>query len=514
MIRRRTMIHMGLALPALSQASSSPADVVVYGATPAGILAALGAAAAGRSVTLLEQSRHLGGMVTGGLGATDKGKPEAIGGLALEFFRRAGKVYGEPVAWWFEPNVALRIFGDWLHEAGLQPRFAAELADVRLSGGRIEALRTTDGRTFAGRMFIDASYEGDLMAKAKVPYTVGREGQDQYNEPLAGRLEFSTWDQFWTIVNPFSKDGRLLPLIHNGDSGKPGAADRKVQAYNFRLCLSNDKTNQRPLVAPPGYDPARYELLGRYLRNPGRALTLNNVLMLVAIPNHKVDVNNNGPVSTDYLGANWDYPEGSWARRNEIWLDHKHYTQGLLHYLAEASGVPTHLRDEMRTWGYAKDEFQDSGGFPPQLYVRECRRMLGQYVMRQADLLTDTRKPDAVGLGSYNIDSHHFQRVASPVGAVLNEGFLNQRGVPVYQLPYRCLVPKPGDCANLLVPVCLSASHVAYSSIRMEPQYMLLGHACGVAAAQAIRQKVAVQDVDLRELQSTLLAQGQLIHAG
>lgn len=507
---RRTILKLGVFAP-FARAAARSCDVLVYGATPAGIVAAIAAAQEGLHVLLLEASHHLGGMVSGGLGGTDKGKVEVIGGLSREFFERVGKHYAEPVSWWFEPHIAMKVARDWLREAGIEPRFGEAVELVRKSGSVIEAIRTVSGGVLAAKTFIDASYEGDLMAKAGISYIVGREGQRQYSEPLAGRLEFSTWDQFWTIVNPYDERGNLLPLIHTGDSGKPGAADRKVQSYNFRICFSKDRANQVEFPRPPGYEAARFRLLGRYLENPGKALTLHNVIMLARLPNGKLDVNNNGPVSTDYLGANWDYPEASDARRAEIWESHRRYNQGLLYFLAKDPSVPNHLRDEMNTWGLAKDEFVETDHWPPQLYVREARRLIGEYVMTQADVQESISKPDAVGMGSYNIDSHHFQRIASPVRAVINEGFINDRRVTPYQLPYRCLTPKAAECSNLLVPVCCSASHVAYSSIRLEPQYMILGHAAGVAAAMSVRGRTSVQKVEVAELKKKLQKQRQVL---
>ncbi|MBM3815169.1 MAG: FAD-dependent oxidoreductase [Acidimicrobiia bacterium] len=506
---RRTLLTLSTAVPAIAAADRY--DVAIYGATPAGLVAALAAVREGARVVLLEASRHIGGVVTGGLGATDKGNTAVIGGLALEFFERVGKMYGGPACWWFEPGVAMKVFREWLQEAGVRPVLGEALAQVRKQANRIEAIRTASGREVAAKVFVDASYEGDLIAQAGVSYIVGREGQRDFNESLAGRLEFSTWDQFWTIVNPYGDDGKLLPLIHPGDSGKPGEGDRKVQTYNFRLCLSNDRGNQVPFTEPPGYHPARFTLLARYLANPGRDLTLNHVIMLVKIPNNKLDVNNNGPISTDYLGASWDYPEGDGKRRGEIWEDHRRYTLGLLYFLARDPRVPRHLQEEMNTWGFAKDEFIDSGHFPPQLYVREARRMKGAYIMRQDDVHLTVGKPDSVGMGSYPIDTHHFQRIASPVGAVINEGFIVDRRTRPYQLPYRCLIPKPGECDNLLVPVCCSASHVAYSSIRLEPQYMILGHASGVAAAMCARTGTPVDRLEVPGLQERLREQRQIL---
>jgi hypothetical protein len=494
------------------------ADVVVYGGTAAGVIAAVAAGREGKAVVLLEPGRHLGGMVSGGLGATDTGNRKAIGGYAREFFDRIRADYIQKYGadsprvrdcsdgFHFEPHVAEDIFRAMLRDVPqVEVLFGQSLQDVRKSGPRLDAIRTTAGDEFVAEVFIDASYEGDVMARAGVSYTVGREGRDAYGESIAGVQARSPAHQWPVPVPALDEHGRPLPTVQPGSPGEPGAGDRKVQAYNFRLCMTDRADNRVPFPRPADYDPKRYELLGRYLeRKPD--LRVGQLMNPVRMPNGKTDTNNNGPFSTDHIGANWDYPDADAATRRRIRDDHVAYTQGFLYFLANDPRVPTALHEEMRNWGLAQDEFTDTDHWPFQLYVREARRMLGAYVMTQADIMDDRQKDDSVGLGSYNTDSHHVQRVALPDGSALNEGDF-QVGVAPYAIAYRSLVPRPSECANLLVPVCLSASHVAYGTIRMEPVYMILGQAAGVAAALAIDGKVPVQHVPVEALRAKLTAQ-------
>lgn len=499
----------------LSQPATTTAryDVIVYGATAGGIIAAIAAASEGLSVALLEPHDHVGGMVSGGLGATDFGRKSVIGGMSREFFERAGKHYGQPIAWYFEPHVAEQILRDWLSDAGVKVFFHSRLAEtldaVTKEGRRIERIRMEDGRTFTAAVFIDSSYEGDLMARAGVSYTVGREGMDEYGESLAGRREVCQYHQFQVKVSPYDDDGKLLPCVYAGDATPVGGADKKVQAYNFRMCLCSRKDNQVPFPKPANYDPHRYELLKRYLQ-AAPDLTLNKLIHIMPMPNDKTDLNNNGAFSTDHIGGSWDYPDANYQRRQQIWDDHVSYVMGFFYFLANDPSVPKPIQDELNTWGLAKDEFVDTGHWPHQLYIREARRMIGTYVMHQADLQTDRTKPDSIGMGSYNSDSHHVQRVPTEGGGVINEGDM-QVHVQPYEIAYRAIVPKKEQAENLFVPVCFSASHVAYSSMRMEPQYMIMGHAAGVAAAYAIRQKVPIADVDVAWLQEKLRAQRQVL---
>jgi hypothetical protein len=501
------------------------ADVVVYGGTASGVIAAVAVAREGKSVILIESGRHLGGMVSGGLGATDVGNARAIGGYSREFFDRIRQYYvkrygpdSEQVkdcagGFRFEPHVAETVFEAMLKEAKVAIHRNSPLLAVHCKGNRIISITEGNGgpATVTARVFIDASYEGDLMAQAKVRYTVGREGKDEYSESIAGVQKHSAAHQFSVKVSPLGSEKKLLPLVQAERPGAPGAGDRKVQAYNFRLCMTQRPDIRVPFPKPASYDPARYELLARYLQAKPD-LKVGQLMNPVKVPNGKTDTNNNGPFSTDHIGANWDYPLAgpASAKRKQIWQDHIDYQQGFHWFLANDLRVPEALRKEMNTWGLAKGEFTDTDHWPHQLYVREARRMIGEYVMTQRDIMEQRSKEDSVGLGSYNTDSHHVQRVVGEDGFVVNEGDF-QVPVKPYAIPYRGLVPQMKECENLLVPVCCSASHVAYGTIRMEPVYMILGHACGVAASLAIDGKTAVQRVPAAKLQARLKAQNAVL---
>jgi hypothetical protein len=521
----RGPIAAALSLMALfsGQLSAGQAyDVIVYGGTPAGVMATVAAGRQGLSVALLEPTGHLGGMTTGGLSETDVGKEEVIGGLPLEFYWRVGQHYdirrhGQQVSWLPEPHVAQTIMQQMLSEAHVAVFLHHRLLEksgVHKSGARITGISIENGSSWSAKVFIDATYEGDLMAQAGVSYTWGREEISQYGEPLAGVRAESPGHQFTVRISPYDASGRLLPEIQAGSAGEPGSADKKTQAYNFRLCFSTDPANQAPFPRPPGYDPARYALLARMLKaraeQDGHALHLANVLLIGRIPNNKADMNNNGAFSTDYLGASWDYPEAGYAQREKIWQEHYNYTAGYLYFLAHDPEVPKPLQDEMNQWGLARDEFIDTGNWPPQLYVREARRMMGEYVMIQKDVQTEVQKPDAIGMGSYGIDSHNIQRVVGKDGFVANEGDTQVPAQP-YQIPYRILVPKRGEVQNLLVPVCVSASHIAYGTLRMEPQYMMMGQAAGVAAKLAIENNQAVQEIEATKLRAELGAESVIM---
>ncbi|MEO6810853.1 MAG: FAD-dependent oxidoreductase [Isosphaeraceae bacterium] len=520
-IRRGCLIALGLWTAGASgraeAAEAKQADVVVYGGTSAGVIAAIASAREGKSVVLLEPGKHLGGMVSGGLGATDTGNRKAIGGYSLEFFQRIRAYYTEKYGkdseqvrlcsdgFRFEPKVAEATFKAMLEETKVEVVFGARLDRIEKSESTIKVIHTTKGPSYAALVFIDASYEGDLMAAAGVRSTVGREGRDQYGETLAGVQAHSPSHQWPVNVSVFDDQGKLLPFVQPGKGGAAGAGDRKVQAYNYRLCMTLNKDNMVPFPKPEGYDPDRFELLARYLaKNP--KVRVGQLMNPVPLPNGKTDTNNNGPFSTDHIGANWDYPEADKATRQTIQQDHITYTQGFLYFLANDPRVPKALHDEMNLWGLAKDEFNDTDHWPHQLYVREARRMLGAYIMTQRDIMEEHIKPDTIGLGSYNTDSHHVQRVANSEGFALNEGDFQIRLRP-YAIPYRSLTPKAEECANLLTPICLSASHVAYGTIRMEPVYMILGQASGVAAALAVDGKTSVQDVPYEKLGAKLSEQ-------
>jgi hypothetical protein len=493
-------------------------DLVVYGGTAGGVTTAVAGARQGLKTVLLEPRAHLGGMATGGLSRTDVGKREVIGGLSLEFYWRVGERYEmrrflNPVAWFYEPKVGESVFREMLRDAGVKVIFHRRLRErdgVTKEGTRVTAITMENGETYRGQVFADCSYEGDLMAQTKVSYTWGRESIQQYGETLAGVRDRTPLHQFMVDVPARGDDGKLLPEVSPGAPGVPGQADKKVQAYNFRIIATNNPAIRVPWPKPRGYDPARYELLARLLKamekKLGRPQIFNELTLIANIPNQKADFNNQGAFSTDYIGKNYDYPDGSYQRRAEIWQEHIDYVQGYYYFLANDPRVPPTLQQEVRQWGLPKDEYEDSDHWPHQLYVREARRMVGEYVLIQKDLQTDRVKEDVIGMGSYNSDSHNIQRFANAQGFAENEGDM-QVPVQPYQIPYRMILPKRGEATNLLVPVCFSASHVAYSSARMEPQYMIIGHAAGVAASLAIRDRKPVQEVPVAELQKILLSQ-------
>jgi hypothetical protein len=493
------------------------ADVVVYGANASGVIAAVTAAREGKSVILLNPDRHVGGMVSGGLGATDTGRREAVGGYAREFFDRIRAHYAKTNGpnsrqvkdcsdgFYFEPHVASLVFRAMLSEVHVEPKLELNLAGLVKERGRIVAVRTVGDDEYMAKIFIDASYEGDLLAAAGVKYHVGREGRSQYGESLAGVQARSPAHQWPLKVEALGPAGRPLEFVSGERLESPGTADRRVQAYNFRLCMTRKPENRVPWPKPDNYDAARFELLARYLKS-APDVKFARLCNPRPMPNGKTDTNNNGPFSTDHIGANYAYPEGVASIRERIRKDHVSYTQGFFYFLAHDPRVPASLQAEAAAWGLAKDEFVDNDNWPPQLYVREARRMVGSYVMTQADFQSTVNKPDSVGLGSYNSDSHHCQRVVGPDGEAINEGDF-QVPVKPYAIPYRCLVPKDDECTNLLVPVCCSASHVGYGTIRMEPVYMILGQASGVAAALACDDAVGVKDVPVGKLQAKLRAQ-------
>ncbi len=510
------------ATTAAAQPAPPAYDLAVYGATAGGVITAVSGARMGLKTVLLEPRRHVGGMVTGGLSRTDVGRREVIGGYALEFYWRAGNAYDmaqylQEVSWLVEPKVAEPILLKMLKDAGVKLVYNQRLREkqgVTKANGRVQSITMESGEQYTAKVFADCTYEGDLMAQAGVTFTWGRESSAEYGESLAGVRGETPKHQFLVDLSPRGENGKLLPEISSETVAAPGSADRKVQAYNFRLILSHDPANQVPYPQPASYDAARFDLFARLLAamelKQGRPSRLGEVLSVIAIPNRKADINNNGAFSTDYIGKSWEYPNATYARRAEIWRDHEEYTKQLLWFLAHDSRVPPALQKEANKWGFAKDEFLDNGHFPNQLYIREARRMVGEYVMSQKDIQTALTKPDPIGMGSYNSDSHNIQRIVNAQGFVRNEGDM-QVAVQPYQIPYRVLLPKRNEVQNLLVPVCFSATHVAYSTLRMEPQYMILGQAAGFAAAMAIRKGTAVQDVDTAALTRTLVEHGAIL---
>jgi hypothetical protein len=495
-------------------------DVCVYGGASGGVVAAVQAARMGKSVSLAIFGTHLGGLTSGGLGATDVGNVASIGGVSREFYRRIGQRYGVSERFNFEPHVARAVYADWLAENSIVPRYNQRLASVTRSGLRITELRMEDGTLYRAKMFIDATYEGDLMALAGVSFTFGREGTNVYNESLNGIRASTPAHQFPVNVDPYVVPGNpgsgLLPFVQPGDGGVPGDGDQRIQAFNYRLCLTQNATNRLPHAVPPNYDPARYELLGRLLDARvanGDTLTIASFFNVSSMPNGKTDMNNNGAFSTDYIGMNWTYPTNSYEARAQMDQDHLEYIQGLVQYLATSPRSPAALRAQMLTWGPCKDEWQETGGYSPQIYVREARRMISDYVMIQADCQSTRIANDSVCLGSYNMDSHNCQRIVK-AGFARNEGDVQVGSPKPYPIAYRSIVPRVGECENLFVIFAISASHIAFGSTRMEPVFMMAGQSAATAAAFAINDQVPVQQVDYSKLALQLTADGQILRWG
>ena len=516
-----------------STASASPAsdhrtleaDVCIYGGNSAGIAAAVQLHRMGKTAIILEPGGYLGGLTAGGLGMTDIGHKSAIGGIAREFYGRIGKKYGMAgEEWRFEPHIAEQVFGDLVKEAHVPVYFRQFLKSVEKRRGRITAITLESGLTVRASVFIDATYEGDLMARAGVSYHVGREANHVYNETLDG-VQVHKTHQFDLPVDPYIAEGDpksgLLPGITSGPIPATGGGDDRVQAYNFRLALTNDPANRIPFAKPDGYDPKEYVVLARYLKAgwPESEVfrkfdSIHNSASKEGSGYLKVDKNNHGATSTDFIGRNHNYPEADYATRERIFQEHVLYTQGLMWFMGNDPAVPLAIRTRWGTWGLCKDEFPETGGWSHQLYVREARRMISDYVMTERNCRGEEVVPDAIGLAAYQMDSHNCQRFVQD-GHVRNEGDVQTGNVPPYPISFRALVPKKAQCENLIVPVCLSASHIAYGSIRMEPVFMTLGQSAATIAAMAMDQKSAVQDVPYEALKARLLHDKQvLIGAG
>lgn len=517
-------------------------DIVIYGGTSAAVTAAVQAKRMGKSVAIVCPDRHLGGLSSGGLGWTDSGSKEVIGGLSRQFYQRVYDHYQNSDAWkwqdreeygnagqgtpaidgdartmWiFEPHVAEEIFEAFVSENNI-PVFRNEWLDrqsgVEMNGTRISTITTLSGKRYSAKVFIDATYEGDLLASAGISYHVGREAGDAYGETWngvqVGTLHHKHW--FASDISPYVVPGDpssgLLPLVSGDAPGEKGADDDRLQAYCFRMCLSSHPDNRVSFEKPEGYDPSQYELLVRVFEAGWR----ETFTKFDPIPNNKTDTNNHGPFSTDYIGMNYDYPEASYERRAEIIEAHERYQKGLMYFIANDSRVPETVQTEMNRWGLAKDEFVDNGHWPHQIYVREARRMIGEYVMTEGDTLGSIDPPNSVGMGSYSLDSHNVQRYVKPDGFVQNEGDIGVKPKQPYKISYESIVPNKDECENLLVSVCVSSSHIAFGSIRMEPVFMILGQSAATAACQAIDQSSSVQEIDRKELRVRLLEDGQVL---
>lgn len=510
------LILAGLVAPSRA-ASFVETDLCVYGGTSGGVVAAVQAARLGKSVAVVAVNGHLGGMTSGGLGVTDVGQVGAIGGLSREFYRRVGQRYNSasPV-YWFEPKVAESVFRQMLVEAGVPVYTNQLLASVTKSGQRLTAIAMESGTVFRAKMFIDTTYEGDLMAMAGASFTVGREGISTYGESFAGVRAPGGSYSYDPYIVPGDAGSGLLPLLQPNTLGAPGSGDHHVQAYNFRLCLTQNATNKISLTsnAPPNYSDACYELAARYVEARAAAegsVTLGQLIHIQQlIPNGKTDINANGELSSDFVGAGWTWATNTHAGRASIRQAHEEYLRGLLYFFGTSPRVPANVRAEMQTWGLAKDEFTDTAGWPHQLYVREARRLVGAYVMRQQNCQGLEFAPDSIGLASYAMDSHSLTRVASD-GLARSEGGLFATVPQPFPISYRSIIPRPGECENVFSTFALSASHVAFASCRMEPVFMITSQSAATAAAFAIDEAVPVQQVNYARLAAQLRADGQLL---
>ena len=518
------------------------ADIIIYGGTSAAIIAAVEVVKSGKTVLIVSPEQHLGGLTSGGLGFTDTGNKAVIGGLSREFYQRVWLHYKDDAAWnwqnqsdfgnkgqgtvamdgefrtmWlFEPHVAEKVFEDFVKENNIKV-LRGEWLDrnkaVVKKKGEIISFSTLSGKVFKGKMFIDATYEGDLMAAAGINYHVGREGNAKYNETFNGVQTgvFQHDHHFKSNISPYKiKDdpsSGLLPYISAEPPGEFGAADKKIQAYCFRMCMTNHPENSVAFPKPDNYDASKYELLLREF-NTGRNDWFSKFDVL---PNKKTDTNNHGAFSSDFIGMNYDYPEADYQRRAEIIKQHYDYQAGLLWFVANDPRVPDAIRTKMASYGLAKDEFKDNNHWPHQIYVRESRRMIGDYITTEHDVMQRIETPESIGMGSYHIDSHNTQRYVTSEGYVQNEGDIGVKPPGPYRISYGSIVPKKEECTNLFVPVCVSSSHIAYGSIRMEPVFMILGQSAAVAACLAIDEKCAIQDVSYIQLKKLLENKNQIL---
>jgi hypothetical protein len=519
-------------------------DVAVYGGTPAGVTAAIQAAKLGRKVVLISHNQHVGGMTSGGLTATDVGEEDTIGGLALEFYQRLGKVVD------YSPSEAETLYRKMLNEAGVAVMYSSFLKSVEMADGRIGSISLETGKNIKASVFIDSTYEGDLLAAANVSYQVGREPVAAYDETLNGQWQDVSWHTVYQFcglpVSPYvipddPKSG-LLPGISADPYGKPGEGDYRVQAYNFRMRLSN-KEGKVPFLKPKDYAAGRYALLARFMNaSPDIKWTLNYTIKPMTdgpVQMRNGDSNNAGSMSSNLVNGSHRWPDGTfepvsfeklpaprrglgvplselYQLREKLFQEHVSYQQGYMYFLANDPQVPEELRKRVNTFGLCPDEFKETGHWPHHLYVREGRRMVSDYVMTQNDCEAKTSAPDSVGLGSYNMDSHPCQRTVVKIDGkdvVRNEGAFGHKCNQPYPISYRAIVPKKSECTNLFVPVCLSSTHVAYGSIRMEPVFMILGQSAGMAASMAIEDKIPVQDVDYEKLKVKLIEAGQRLQA-
>ncbi len=537
-------------------------DIVIYGGTSAGITAAIQSSRMGKTVLLIEPSRRIGGLTTGGLGQTDIGNKQAIGGISREFYQNIKEYYdnpanwkwqtkeeyrdggqtrtsaGEDAMWTFEPSAALKVYKNMIDAENIDLVYEERLNrenGVIKNGSQITEIRMESGKSYKGKMFIDATYEGDLMATAGVSYTIGRESNKEYGETLNGVQannynitlrgtvsKNSAHHNFIAGVDPYVVKGDpssgLLPFIVKGGPGIDGHGDKGIQAYCFRMTLTDKAENRIPFQKPADYNEQNYELLFRnYEAADGPIEEMYSYgdplvpWINSAMPNRKTDTNNQKGFSTDFIGQNWDYPEASYEERERIVEKHRSYQQGLMWTLAYHPRIPEKVRDVVSRWGTCKDEYEREDGWQQQLYIREERRMISDYVMTQKNCEGYEVAEDAIGMAAYGMDSHQVKRYVDANGFVQNEGNVEAHGFPPYPISYKSIIPHKKECYNLLVPVCVSATHIAFGSIRMEPVFMVLGQSAATAACLAIDEKIDVQSLNYQKLKAKLLNDKQIL---
>lgn len=559
---KKSVFFLSLILFAqIALGQSKKYDIVIYGATSAGIAAAIQSSRMGKSTVLIEPTNRIGGLTTGGLGQTDIGNKQAIGGISREFYENIKRYYDNPANWkwqkkieyldggqtrteementmWtFEPSAALAVYNEMIAEENITLVYNERLnrkKGVLKIDRKIQSIEMESGAVFSGKVFIDATYEGDLLAGAGVTYTYGRESNEQYRETLngvqanmintsmTGIISKNAYNHnFLPGVDPYVKKGDpksgLLPNIVE-KPGLEGSSDKKIQAYCFRMCLTDIPENRIPFKKPEAYREIDYELLFRnYEARTGSIRDMysygNSLLPWInsSMPNRKTDTNNKFGFSTDYIGMNYEYPEASYKEREKIVEAHRNYQMGLMWTLANHPRIPKEVREEASRWGTTKDEFERPDGWQQQLYIRESRRMVSDYVMTQHNCEGLHIPNDPIGMAAYGMDSHNIQRYVDANGFVQNEGNVEAHNFKPYPISYKSLVPKKEECENLIVPVCLSATHIAFGSIRMEPVFMVLGQSAATVAGLAIDKESSVQDLPYKDLQRILLKDGQQV---
>ena len=553
------VLLMALLTPVFGSVKQKEYDMVIYGGTSAGIAAAIQGSRMGKTVLLIEPTNRLGGLTTGGLGATDIGNKQVIGGISREFYQNIKAYYEKPenwkwqkaseyqesrntgredAMWTFEPSAALAVYKKMMAPEKIEVVYNQRLdrsGGVKKQGEKIVEITMENGASYQGKMFIDATYEGDLMAAAGVSYTVGRESNkdfgetlngvqaNDYSRTLRGTVSLnSVHHNFIDGVDPYIVKGDpasgLLPFIVKGGPGIDGRSDKGIQAYCFRMTLTDHPDNRIPFAKPEGYNELEYELLFRnYEAAEGPIEEMYHYgdplvpWINTSMPNRKTDTNNQKGFSTDFIGQNYDYPEASYEEREKIVERHRQYQQGLMWTLAYHPRIPEKVRNVVSKWGTCKDEYEREDGWQQQLYVREARRMMSGYVMTQRHCEGFEVAADPVGMGAYGMDSHQVQRYVDANGFVQNEGNVEAHGFPPYPISYRSIIPKEGECSNLLVPVCVSATHIAYGSIRMEPVFMVLGQSAATAAALAIDNQSNLHQLNYDDLKNRLLNDGQVL---